>query len=71
MDHYGSSCVFMGSYSSLYVLMRPYGSLCVVICFYRSFKVLVNSNEALIVLIGPYIACLHVHFWKPVLSSSA
>ena len=45
----------MGPYASLYVLIHFYGLYWVLMC--GAYKSL--------------LACLHVHFWEPVLSSSA
>ena len=70
----------------VWVLMRYYGSFCVLIGRYASLWVLGVFNASLIVFfvrIGSYaslqvpmglvrslLACLHVHFWEPVLSSN-
>ena len=44
--------------------MRPYGSLLVFMGPFRSLCVLMDFT-------GSVLACLHVHFWEPDLSSSA
>ena len=56
--------VFLGSYKSLSVLMYSNGSLWFRISPYVSLRVLLGLHKSL-------LACLHVHFWEPVLSSSA
>ena len=80
MSCYRSSCVFMDFNESLWLLMCLYASLWVLIGplrLYRSLRFLIyfyGSLAFLSVLMCPYVsllACLHVHFWEPVLSSSS
>ena len=55
---------FFGCNPFLWVFMRLYGS----------FGVVVGPHASVCVLLGPYrslLACLHVHFWEPNLSSRA
>ena len=69
---YGFLWVLMGSHGFLWVYMGPFGFSWVLLCpgligFYwcsRSFWVLTGP-------FGSLLACLHVHFWEPVLNSSS
>ena len=73
---YGSFLVLMGFYGSLWVLICHYGFLGVYMVPYLSLWVLMGAGPSesfwdFMGLYGSLLACLHVHFWEPVLSSSA
>ena len=71
MGPYASLWVLLCAYRSLCVLMGPWGFQCVLNCF---FFVRIGPYASLQVpmgLVRSLLACLHVHFWEPVLSSSA
>ena len=82
MGLYGSLEVLVRPYGPLWVLLVPFASLWILMGFYGSLlvlnrrfhSVLMGLHKSLFVLMdtnGILLACLHVHFWEPVLSSSA
>ena len=74
MDSNGSVWVLIGHYAFMWVLMGPFIYFCFLLDSNGSLWVLIVPSSSLRILLGSYgsfLACLHVHFWEPVLSSSA